>query len=64
MATYKVVVEVESDADLERVQKALPVLLNPDRVDGCDSWKASVLAVAETQSSRSSAPPPSPEPET
>ena len=54
LATYKVVMEIESDCNLERVQAILPSLFNPDpaTIEGCKAWASKVLAVAETQSSK------------
>ncbi|HAA74806.1 TPA: hypothetical protein DCE37_06795 [Candidatus Latescibacteria bacterium] len=49
MATYKVVLEVESDVAQHEVEARLATMLN----SGGDGWVAKVLAVAETQSSRS-----------
>ena len=56
MPTYKVVLEVESDVNTERVQQLLVELLGPDvsTLADCDFWTSKVLAVAETQSSRES----------
>lgn len=56
MPTYKVVLEIESDCDAERVQSLLTRFLSPDLsgVEACTQWDTKVLAVAETQSSRQS----------
>ena len=61
MPTYKVVLEIDSNCDVDRVQTLLSELLSPDvsEIDGCDHWASKVLAVAETQSSRQGGPAPS-----
>ena len=56
MPTFKVVLEVESDCDGDRLKEVLENLLNPDdgTLKGCSWLSCSVLAAAETQSSRDS----------
>ena len=54
MPTFKVVLEIESDCDVEGLKQVLENLLNPDpsTLEGCSQLSGSVLAAAETQSSR------------
>ena len=52
--TFKVVLEIESDCDVARLKEVLETVLNPEdgALKGCSRLSGSVLAAAETQSSR------------
>lgn len=54
MPTFKVVLEVVSDCDVDRLKEVLETVLNPEEGDlkGCSRLSGSVLAASETQSSR------------
>jgi hypothetical protein len=51
LPTYKVVLEIESDCDVDRMHEVLSGMLNPGPAE-LKEWSGKVLAVAETQSSR------------